>query len=830
MPEQQSGPSSRRAFLSVRGRVALYSGISGVIFATLLAVWVAHSQQGRVREAVEAAVRREAHVAGQFISVLVSERKSQIEQLASLPELSSGLADVGAVRLLIERVHSYHPEFEWVAMTDAKGVVLAATGARLERSDMSHASWFEQGKQAPWIGLPSGPGELAPYLPIDSDGRPTRLVDLSVPVIDYDGRTVGVLVARLNWRWVVEQQAAISKHDPALRDTLLLGPKGEVWLGPMAAIGGRLVPANGQPVPPGQAPTLVDWPDVGQRLSAAAPLALTLGGSQAAGMMVVRQDPKAVPGASEAMGWQVLSMGLAAAVAFMVITWWLASRLTRPLATLTEAATDLREGREASFLAASHQNDEFGVLARALGDMHHQLQVRMLELANYRDHLEDKIKQRTEQLSQALDKAEAANRTKGAFIANMSHEIRTPMNAILGATFLMRQGELPAAQLERLQMVDQAASHLLDIINDILDLSKLEAGMFVLHPQPTELAPLMQRGLDMVSSRAREKGLQLTLAVPEVPFRLMVDGTRLSQVIINLLSNAVKFSEQGEVKLVLHITHMPDGPGQNMGLRFEVQDQGVGIAPESVAQLFQPFVQVDESTTRRFGGTGLGLAITRSLVECMGGEVGVHSVLGQGSTFWFTLNLQAQDAPVQVKATGLVANLLPSHSAVGQVLPTSVGLAASTNLSAAAPLDLPTVLAAIKSRHGGRKVLVADDNPVNLMLTSELLDMAGLQSVEATTGQEAVDVLRSPQGQDIMLVLMDVHMPVMDGMQATRVIRADEQLRDMPVLAMTASVLQQEQEQCLQAGMNSHLSKPVDPLQLFTALLSWLNQRVPESA
>ncbi len=825
---QALSSSPARQHLSVRARVALFTGISGVVFAVLLAAWVVRDQHLRLQDAVGEAVRREAHVAGQFLSALLAERQNQILQMASLPELSSGLGDSGAVRLLIERVRSYHPEFEWLALSDIQGVIQTASGTRLERSHMGTAPWFIHGRQGPWIGVPQPAGDLAPYLPLDSDGHIPMLLEMAVPVVDYEGRTVGVLVAKLNWRWIVEQQAAISAHDPGSRDTLLLGPSGEVWLGPAATMGRKLAPASGPVVAPGQPPRLVVWPDLGERLSAAAPLPLKLGEAEMPGVMVVRQDPRMLLGPGESLGWRLLGMGLVAAALFMALSWWLAGHITRPLLALAAAAQALRQGGQAAFLPDHTRRDEIGVLSQSLTDMHGQLQARMSELAAYRDHLEDKIGERTEQLEQALERAEAANRTKSAFIANMSHEIRTPMNAILGSSFLMRQASLPAPQLERLKLIDQAAAHLLDIINAILDLSKIEAGMFALHPEPTRLRELFGKCMDMVSGRARDKGLKLVLEADTCPDWVEVDGTRLSQVLINLLANAVKFSEQGEIHLVCRAqAHSPvSGQAGTVSLRIEVRDQGIGIAPEQQGRLFNAFVQADESTTRRHGGTGLGLAITRSLVECMGGQVGVHSQPGQGSTFWVTLDVPVAQAPATLsdsawQAPGPASASLPWGAPVRAQPDPSLAPAPSVVQHG----DVDQVLGWLQRRHAGKRILVADDNPVNRVLMAEFLSMAGLRMVAACTGQEALDELMHPTGEMPALVLMDVHMPGMDGMQATRAIRREPHLADLPILAMTASVLQQEQEECLQAGMNAHLSKPIDTPQLFSTLLHWLDLR-----
>ncbi len=814
--------TTARSHWSVRARVAFFTGISGVVFAVLLAAWVVHDQRIRLQEAVGAAVRREAHVAGQFLSVLLAERQNQILQLASLPELSSGLGDSGAVRLLIERVRSYHPEFEWLALSDIKGVIQTSSGTRLERSNMGMAPWFLNGRLRPWIGVPQPAGDLAPYLPLDNDGHPALLLDMAVPVVDYEGRTIGVLVAKLNWRWIVEQQAAISAHDPDARDTLLLGPSGEVWLGPTPTMGRKLAPVAGPSVAPGQAPRRVVWPDLGERLSAAAPLPLKLGDAEMPGVMVVRHDPRMLLGPGEALGWRLLGMGLAAAALFMALSWWLAGHITRPLLSLAAAAQALRQGGQAAFLPDHTRRDEIGVLSQSLNDMHEQLRARVSELAAYRDHLEDKISERTEQLKQALERAEAANHTKSAFIANMSHEIRTPMNAILGSSFLMRQSSLPAPQLERLKLIDQAASHLLDIINAILDLSKIEAGMFVLHPVPTDLRAVFAKCMDMVSSRALDKGLKLVLDAEGCPSWVSVDGTRLSQVLINLLANAVKFSERGDIQLIARAEGEVAGlAAGSVALRIEVRDQGIGIEAEKQDRLFNAFVQADESTTRRYGGTGLGLAITRSLVECMGGKVGVTSQLGQGSTFWFSLTLPV--VPVPNVSAKLAA--MPPAPAIPMATPGMLTGPASSALLR--PGELDSVLVQLQRRHGGKRILVADDNPVNRMLMAEFLSMAGLRMVAACTGQEALDELLHPSGDMPAMVLMDVHMPGMDGMQATRAIRREPHLAHvahLPILAMTASVLQQEQEECLKAGMNAHLSKPIDTPQLFACLLQWLDR------
>ena len=769
---------------SVRARFAWVTGASGVLFAVLLAFWVAQDQRQQLQEAVSASARREAQVMGQMVSTALAERQSQIQQLASQPEVASGLMDAGALRLLLERTRVAHPEFEWLAMVDARGLITTATGARLEGTDAAGAKWFVQGRQDPWLGEPHVAGALAPFLPPDTDGRLPQLIDMATPVIDYEGKTIGVLVGMLNWGWIRSMHSDLIAQNAGLQHALLLTPSGEVVIGPVALLGKTLKPDGFDAVRTGGPAQVLDWPDQGALLSAVAPVRWSTSPDQASWNMVTRQDPQLVFGRAERLWQRMLLGGLLASLVFMCLSWWLAGRIAAPLRALARTATALQQGQAAQFDVVTDQADEIAALSQALCDMHDKLQLRMSELAAHRDELEARVTQRTEQLRQALDKAEAATRAKSAFIANMSHEIRTPMNAIMGTTYLMQQSALQPGQAERLQTIEQAARHLLQIINDILDLSKIEAGMFTLVSEDFDLDALLQGALALVADRARDKQVALSVTHEGCPARLCGDATRLSQILINLLSNAVKFTERGEVSLLLSMDAI--GPDQ-LSLRVEVHDTGVGIAADKVDSLFNAFVQADESTTRRFGGTGLGLAITRSLVELMGGQIGVRSVLGQGSVFWCTLNLQA----AQTQVSEPVGHVMRADEAAER----------------------------LRRQHAGAQVLLAEDNPINSMLGMELLAMVGVVATPAMNGVEAVELARQRRFD---LILMDVHMPEMDGLTATRTIRSLPSGGDVPIIAMTASVLQAEREACQAAGMNAHLAKPIDTQALFQTLLQWL--------
>ncbi|HEX5355962.1 MAG TPA: ATP-binding protein [Aquabacterium sp.] len=775
---------------SVRARFAWVTGLSGVFFAVLLSFWLAQDQRQQLQQAVSEAARREASVLGQMVSWALAERQRDITQLAQRPEVASGLLDAGDMRLALERVKASRPEFEWLALTDAKGVVVTATGARLEGQDFSGQAWFVSGMLAPWLGKPQTAGPLAAYLPLDVDGRPAQLIDMAVPVLDYEGRKIGVIVGMLNWRWVRDMHSAMVEQDDSLAHTLLLTPEGDVTVGPLPLLGKKLNPTGLDEVKRHAVARVINWPDIGEQLTAVAPVRWTAREGKPPLMMVLRQNPDLVYGPATKLWQRMLVLGLLGSGLFMLISWWLAGRITRPLDALAKAATNLREGEPAQFDLGTGQSDEIEALSKALHDMHARLEARMSELSTYRDHLEETVAQRTEQLQSARDKAEAATRAKSAFIANMSHEIRTPMNAIMGVTYLMQQGPMLQGQAERLQTVHEAAEHLLDIINNILDLSKIEAGMFNLTQEDFDLIELMDKAVAMVSDKAREKKLSLLVSSDGCPQRVRGDAVRLSQVLINLLSNAVKFTERGQVTLLVKPEPSTD---DEVNLLIEVQDTGVGISAEHASKLFNAFVQADESTTRRFGGTGLGLAITRSLVELMDGRIGVRSQVGQGSVFWCRVRLHVAHAPSVTDAD-----------------------------EACAPLSADESISLLKQNHAGARVLLAEDNPINSALAMELLAMAGVDVTPARNGVEALSLL---QQQAFDLVLMDMHMPEMDGLQATRAIRLLPDHRTLPIVAMTASVLQEEKDACMAAGMNGHLSKPIDTQALYQTLLHWFALR-----
>ena len=571
--------------------------------------------------------------------------------------------------------------------------------------------------------------------------------------------------------------------------------------------------------------------------------------------------------------------------------------------------------------------DEVGDLARSFDTMRHNLRKTQSEVQQHQRNLEHKVEERTSELRNARDVAEAANRAKTQFLATMSHEIRTPINGVLGMTELLQNTALDQKQSRFAETIYRSGETLLSVINDILDFSKIEAGKLQLDDAPFDLRQLVEDLGEMFADRAHKKGVELICALPADMFTVFRgDSSRLRQVLTNLIGNAIKFTEQGEV-IVRVVCNIKEA--ENMSLtRFEVRDTGIGVAPQVQAHIFDAFAQADGSTTRKFGGTGLGLSICKQLVKLMGGEIGIESAPGQGSTFWFTVCLGVESADaltvpelydglsgirvliVDDNATNreilghhlgawgaqhdcaesgpqalerlrsAVNHAKPYELAIlDQQMPEMDGLSVARAIQAEpalAGLRL-VMLSALKSDDGcsswheagiasyltkpvrqselynglvtvlGQKmesplapgaraaarvasephlqgrVLLAEDNPVNQEVASNMLENLGCEVEVVENGRAALEaVSRCEYG----LVLMDCDMPEMDGFQAIAALRQREQAqrasRRLPVVALTANALQGDRERCLAAGMDDYLSKPFHSEQLRDVLQRWL--------
>ncbi|MCK4841132.1 MAG: response regulator [Methylococcales bacterium] len=475
----------------------------------------------------------------------------------------------------------------------------------------------------------------------------------------------------------------------------------------------------------------------------------------------------------------------------------LTDRILRPLRRLTGAANQLAKGNfKATDKIKINSKDEVGMLSVAFINMAEDLQSSYAELQNYSETLEKKVQERTIELATARDEAVKANQSKSNFLSMVTHEIRTPMAAIIGLTKLSLKTNLDVQQRNYLSKVENSADSLLIIANDLLDLSKIEAGQFSIESTRFNLEDVLNQLTTLVEIRLKEKGLDLQYVIDDnIPLSFQGDPLRLNQILLNLVGNAIKFTEKGGV--VVKIELAKDLPQDNpkLMLRFSVKDTGIGLSQTQIERIFTPFSQANSSTSRLYGGTGLGLSISKQLVELMGGTITIESVPEIGSDFIFTLCLIQND-----------------------------GLLFKKKIRKNKTLDSKQGETIDKGCVGGN-ILVVDDNTINLEVAKALLEDEGFQVSTTKNGQQAFDMLK--QAMPLFdAVLMDLRMPVMDGFDAASLIRTEACLKDIPIIALTAQASRKEREKCLNHKMQDCISKPIEMEQLLNCLNKYIKPKL----
>ncbi|WP_049974456.1 hybrid sensor histidine kinase/response regulator [Azospirillum sp. B4] len=819
--------------MSLRLRLALTFGVLVALAMLAATLVIGDLAADRVRKDIARQMADVAFQTGDKLDRGMFERWRDVQVAASLTSVFKVGAEEGRQRRWLDRLKQTFPSYAWIGFADPQGRVMVSADGLLEGADVSQRPWFAAARERGSYAGDVHEAKLLQKVLGTEDGEPLRFVDVAAAVHDGNGTLQGVLGAHLSWTWAEEVKRSVlgAAGERSGVQVLVLARNGTVLLGPDGFVGREL-----SVVRDAHGTDIINWPD-------GAAGDFLIGVSQSTGYRdypglgwwIVARQPAAVALAPvHSLRRLVALAGGGITLLAVLMAWFAAGRLAAPIERLTEAAERLRlrpvpEAGDGEVplptLPVVTGDREIVSLADSLRTAFATVRAQAADLAQANATLEKRVEDRTAALAAANNRlmddqirlegqattlaalaeerdraravAQAANQAKSNFLAAMSHEVRTPLNGILGIAQLLLAGPLPADVRPLVRTLQQSGQSLLTIVNDVLDLSKIEAGKLALEDLAFKLEDLVDGVRHLMQPSAAQKGLTLEVSLdPGLKAAYRGDPVRLRQILLNLVSNALRFTDAGGV--TIGVASDEDG-----ALCFTVTDTGVGLSPAQAGRLFERYVQADETIARRYGGTGLGLAICRDLVDLMGGRIGVDSQEGVGSRFWFTVPL----APASAEQAAHLALDLDAAPALGAEVPAFGHESAPDGDGNAA------------------RILLVEDNVVNQQVALALLRRAGYAVRLAHNGQEALDMLAEGAGA-FDLVLMDMQMPVMNGLEATRRLRAAEAGtgRRIPVIALTAYSLSGRADDHLAAGMDDYLEKPFDHGQLLDRVAFWLGR------